>query len=181
MKNHLIGALVAGLILFFWQFLSWGLLELHGSQMNYTPSQDAILTALEESGLEEGQYFLPRMPFGTAGDKVQEFQMNQVGKPWATITYRKAMTNTMGMNMFRGFIIDFIAAFLLCWVLGKMASLDFKTCLLTSLAIGLISYMTLPYINSIWFETNSLPDLLDAVVSWGIVGAWLGWWLPSRV
>lgn len=45
-------------------------------------------------------------------------------------------------------------------------------------AIGIIGYLTIPYLYSIWFETNSLGHLVDALVSWGLVGAWLGWWLP---
>jgi len=46
--------------------------------------------------------------------------------------------------------------------------------------VGLIGYLTIPYLNSIWFETNSIGHLIDAFVSWGLVGIWLGWWLPRR-
>ena len=180
MKNQLIGALVASLILFIWQFLSWAMLNLHGSEMSYTSNQDAIMEVLN-ANLEEGDYFLPASPPTATMEEQQAVMDNAVGKPWAKITYRAAMSNNMGMNMFRGWIVDFLAAFLLCWILLKMTNLDFKTCLLSSLAVGLIGYFTINYIDSIWFEGNSLPDLLDAVVQWGLCGAWLGWWLPSRV
>lgn len=179
MKNQLIGALVAAVILFIWQFLSWGMLNLHGSQMGYTPNQDTILTVLS-ANLEDGQYFIPRAPDGATADQQQAMMEGSIGKPWAYVVYHSSMSNNMGMNMIRGFAVDFLAAFLLCWMLLKMANLDFKTCILSSIAIGLIGYFTINYMNSIWFEGNSLPDLMDAVVQWGLCGAWLGWWLPGR-
>ena len=54
MKKLFVGALVGGLILFIWQFLSWSLLNIHLPEMQYTPAQDEILSALSEAGLEEG-------------------------------------------------------------------------------------------------------------------------------
>lgn len=52
--------------------------------------------------------------------------------------------------------------------------LDFKTAILSSLAVGIIGYLTIPYLNSIWFEGNSIPQLIDTVFQWGICGTWLG-------
>ena len=181
MKNQLIGALVASIILFVWQFLSWSpILNVHSSQMQYTPSQDTILQALNEAGLSEGQYFIPRAP-ETAPEAESNAYMNErVGKPWAMVSYHSSMSGDMSMNMIRGWVVDFIAAFLLCWLLLKMAKLDFKTSILSSLAVGLIGYFTINYLDSIWFEGNSIPYLIDAVVQWGLVGLWLGWWLPGR-
>jgi hypothetical protein len=179
MKNQLIGALVASIILFMWQFLSWALLNIHGSEMSYTPNQDAIMEVLS-ANLEEGQYYMPRLPDTASNEEQQAAMEAALGKPWAIVSYHASMSNDMGMNMLRGWVIDFVAAFLLCWLLLQMANLDFKTCLLASLAVGLIGYFTIDYLNSIWFDSNSLASLLDAVVQWGICGAWLGWWLPGR-
>lgn len=106
--------------------------------------------------------------------------MNErIGKPWAMVSYHDSLSNNMGMNMFRGFVIDFISAFLLAWLLMKMANLTFQTSVIASLAIGLIGYFTINYLNSVWFETNSIPDLIDAIVQWGLTGAWMGWWLTK--
>jgi hypothetical protein len=99
------------------------------------------------------------------------------GKPWATISYHEVYTNNMATNMIRGFSVNFLAVLLLCWVLLKFANLTFSNALLSSIAVGFIGYLTVTYINSIWFEGNTLPDLVDVVVSWGLVGSWLGWWL----
>lgn len=176
MKKMLIGALVGSILLFIWQFLSWSLINIHASQMQHTPNQDTILEVLN-TNLEEGSYFLPNLPKGASSEESAKFMEETNGKPWATITYHKAYSNNMGMSMFRGWAVDFISVWLLCWILLKFTNLNFSNALLSSMAVGLIGYLTINYLNSIWFEGNTLPDLIDAVVSWGIVGAWLGWWL----
>jgi hypothetical protein len=54
-----------------------------------------------------------------------------------------------------------------------------KSTVLSSIAVGLIGYFTISYLNSIWFKTESLPDLIDAIVPWALTGGWLGWWLKK--
>ncbi len=179
MKKQLIASLVGGIILFVWQFLSWSMLNIHGSEMAYTANQDKILENLMQN-LEEGSYFLPNLPPGSSSAEEQAYMQNSAGKPWAIVSYHKAMNMSMGMNMFRAFAVDLVAAFLLTWLLLKFANLDLKTALLSSLAVGGISYLTIPYLNSIWFESNSIGYLIDAAAQWGLVGVWLGWWLPRQ-
>lgn len=172
MKKSIIGALVGAIILFFWQFLSWNFM--HKSQLGYTPNQDEILELLDGK-LEPGQYFLPTVPDGTTPTEA-DFE-KYLGKRWIQINYRESLDMKMGTNLVRGFTIDFVAAFLLCWIFGKISDFDMKTSVMVSLAVGLIGYFTISYLNSIWFETNSLPDLIDAIVPWALIGVWLGWWL----
>jgi Flp pilus assembly protein TadB len=176
MKKMLIGALVGAIILFIWQFLSWSITGIHESQMQYTENQDAIMEVLSEN-LQEGSYFLPTVPKDASPEDSKAFMDEQIGKPWATVSYYEAYTNNMGMNMFRGFAVDFLAALLLCWILLQFANLTFSKTVLASLAVGFIGYFTVNYLNSIWFEGNTLPDLIDVIVSWGVTGVWLGWWL----
>ena len=175
-SRTIIGSLLAGLILWLFQFLSWAMLDLHYSEMQYTDQQETILEALEAANLAEGDYMLPRGPKGDieAGEKMMEAS---VGKPWAMIQYRSAMKDSMTTSMIRGFLIDLIAAFLLIWIFGKMDRPSMGKIVTTCIAIGIIGYLMGSYLNSIWFEGKSLMDLVDAVVSMGIVGAFLGWWL----
>ena len=176
MKKQLIATLVGGLILFIWQFLSWGLMMVHADEFKYTANQDKVMEALS-ANLEEGSYFLPGVPPGSSHEVEQAAMESSIGKPWATISYHKSMEMNMGMNMFRGLVVDWVAVFLLVWILLKFARLDFRTTLLTSLAVGAVGYLTISYLNSIWFENGSIGHLIDLVVQWGLVGVWLGWWL----
>jgi len=176
-KKLIIGAVVGGLLLFIWQFVAWSLVNLHSSSMQYTSEQEAILKVLDEK-LEEGSYFLPNVAPGASAEETQKFRDNASGKPWAQISFHKNMRmDNMGLNMFRGFVSDFFAVLLLCWILMKIPGVDFTTTLLSSLAVGVIGYLTIHYLNSIWFENNTISALVDTLVSWGLVGVWLGWWL----
>ena len=179
MTKQIVATLVAGIIFFVWQFLSWTMLNIHGSEMQYTDKQDVIMQALSQN-LKEGTYMLPGLPPGSTSEQQQAFMESSEGKPWASISYHESMNTAMGMNMFRAIVIDLLSAFLLIWLFGKMANPGFQTILLSSLAVGVIGYLTIPYLNSIWFETNSLGHLLDAVAQWGLVGLWLGWFLNRK-
>jgi len=178
MKKMLIGALVGAIIIFIWQFLSWGALNLHGGQMQYTAKQDTIMSLLGQT-LEEGSYYLPTVAKGTSQEETKKFMEEAVGKPWATIQYHDSYDANMAVNMIRGFVTDFVAVFLLCWLLMNFTAIDFRKSLLASLAVGFIGWLTINYINSIWFEGDTWMDLLDVIINWGLVGAWLGWWLKK--
>lgn len=177
MKKQLIASLVGAALLFIWQFLSWSMLNVHGQEMQYTANQDQVMEALSQH-LKEGQYYLPNVAPGTSNEAAQAAMESSMGKPWATISYHQAMEMSMGMNMLRAFLADLVAAFLLTWLLLQFANLDLKTSVLASLAVGATGYLTIPYLNSIWFEHRSIGFLIDTVVQWGLVGLWLGWWLP---
>jgi hypothetical protein len=180
MTKQIVAVLVSAVILFLWQFLSWSMLGVHQSEFKYTPNQDKILEALNEHLGEEGTYMLPGVPPGTSMEQEQALMQANEGKPWAHISYHKSFSTAMGMSLLRGFLADVVAAFLLVWVLMKIEKRNLTTVLLGSLAVGLVGYLTIPYLNSVWFETKSMGYLIDSVVQWGVVGLWLGWWLNRR-
>lgn len=181
MKKSLIGALVGGLIIFIWQFLSWSLFNLHEPAQQYTPRQDAIMNVLNNEKLEEGGYLLPMLPKTASMEEWEKFMKDAEGKPWASVQYHKAMKNNMGMNMFRGVAINFITVLLLCWILTRLHAPGFSTIAIASLFTGLIVFLNAPYTNFIWYEGFDIwAHLADAVVSWGLCGLWLGWWLRKK-
>ncbi len=180
MKKTIIASLVGGIILFFWQFLSWTMLDLHRPMQEFSPKQDEIIKYLSEN-LDEGNYFLPTVPVGASAEENEKMMNAYSGKPWAEVRFHKSfdMNTNMGMNIGRGLLVDIVAVFLLCWFLLKNAS-DFKTTLISCLAFGIIAYLTTDYTTQIWYETKSIPNLIDAIAGWGLCGAWLGWWLNRK-
>jgi len=180
MTRKLIAAVVGGLILFMWQFASWSALGIHKSQTQYTDKQDEILSALERIGLEEGQYALPMLP-DNATKADQENYMKEInGNPWASLHYKKEWSNTMPLNLVRGLIMNILIVLGLCYFIGMMREPNFKNIMTVCLGFGLLAYLIEPYLFSIWFKTNTIPDLIDAVVQFGLLGAWLGFWLNRK-
>ena len=178
MQKQIIGTLVAALIIFIWQFVSWAAAGIHQDEMGYTDKQDEVLQALTDAGLEEGTYFMPQAAPGSSPEEMEAMMKSAEGKPWARVSYRSSYSNNMGINMARGFAVDILSAFLLIWLLLKFETLNFSSALMGSISVGLIGYFTIPYLNSVWFEGSTIGYLIDAFVQWGLVGAWLGWWLP---
>ena len=179
MNKQLIGTLVGALILFFWQFLSWGPLNIHGAENQYTEKQDQIMEFLNGLDLEEGSYFMPNVPVEKMAERQELLKANE-GKPWAKVFYHKDFSMKMGMNLIRGAVIDLVAAFFLVWILMKFEKRDLKNCLMASLAVGLIGYLTIPYLETVWYKVDNMGHLVDAIVPWTLIGTFLGWYLNRK-
>ena len=180
MKKTIIAAVVGGLILFFWQFLSWNMLNLHASQQQYSPKQDQILTALNNIGLEEGEYVLPTYSRDATAEQKQTYMNSLENNPWAVLRYKKAFKNSLGLNIARSLIMNILIVFLLCYFIGGQVNRSFKKIFISSLGLGILSYLINPYLYSIWFGNTTIPDLIDAIVQFSLLGAWLGYMLKEK-
>ncbi|HEX5152652.1 MAG TPA: hypothetical protein VFW07_14475 [Parafilimonas sp.] len=176
-----IGSLVGGIIIFIWQFLSWTVLNLHEPAQRYTPKQDSILAYLSTQFDSSGGYFMPTTPKGASSDEMKKLEENSAGKPWAQIAYHKSLDINMGMSMIRAFITDFLMVLFFCWVIAGFTANSFGKTLLAAILTGLIIFLSGNYIIHIWYQTFDLSAYLtDYLVSWGLTGIWLGWWLNKR-
>lgn len=176
-----IATFVGALIVFIWQFLSWGLLEFHRSAQEYTPKQDQILEFLNQQFSEDGAYFLPNLPKGASQEEYEAYSNETMNKPWVQIYYHKSMNMSMPMNMARGFAVDLVLVFLMVWILGKMPDSNIVTSVLVCLGVGMIGFLYHPYTNHIWFQTFDLnAHLLDGTIPWILLGGWLGWFLNRK-
>jgi F0F1-type ATP synthase assembly protein I len=178
MRKILIGAIVGGLIIFIWQFLSFALINFHRPAQNYTDKQERILSFLNSQQLKEGGYILPSAPENASMEDHEKLMNSAFGKPWAMIQYHHSQENNMAMNMIRGFLVNFIIVLLFCWLIRRMNAPSAGTIVTSALAVGLIVFMNAPYTSHIWYQSFDIWAYLgDAVVSWGLTGLWLGWWL----
>ena len=178
MKKLLIGSLVGALLVFVWQFLSWGLLNLHGAMQTYTPKEDSVMQYLSSQFSEDGFYLMPGYAPGSTHEEMEKKMTANTGKPWAQLYYHKELKNDMVSNMVRGFLVNLVMIALLCWILGKMNAPGFGAILLTSLFVGFIGFLNIAYTYHIWYHTaDIMAHFTDVLVSWGAVGIWLGWWM----
>lgn len=184
MKKKIIASIVGGIILFVCQFISWPVLNLHKSAYGYTPNQDAIMAALNANLPREGGYIFPGLPDNASQEDQKKLMESVDGKPWATIQYHKSMEASMGAmikNMVRSLIVNIITVWLFCWILSKMNAPGFRIIFIASLMTGFIVFFNAAYIQNIWYNWfDIMAHFADAIVSWGLCGLWLGWWLTRN-
>ncbi len=174
MKQHIFFSLIGGSILWIWQFISFAAADLHHSAHAFTPEQDALLAAIEATGLPEGTYFLGQTdPALIASGERTGFE--PYDGPWALLHWDRSFDQNMGMNMVRGlFVCLFVAAFLyqiLRWMRLPSAGRG----AMTGLLVGLMSFLAIPYTDFIWYEGPDIfAHLADAVVPWLLMGVVAG-------
>ncbi len=180
MKKTIIAAIVGGIIIFGWQFLTWGALNLHKAQQQYTPKQDSILAYLGTQFTEDGAYYMPNFAPGTSSDQMESEMKAMEGKPYAQVVYHKSMPpmSKMFVNMGRGLLVNIFIVWMLCLLLGKISNPSFGTVFMSSIGTGIIVFLHAPYTMHIWYGSFDLmAHLIDALIEWGLTGLWLGWWL----
>lgn len=177
----LLTAFVGAILLFAWQFLSWGLLNFHGKAQQYTPNEAVILSTLAANLPEEGGYFLPNTPPDATTEQMEAKMKEMEGKPWAVIQYHKVHTNDMTMNSIRQFLVNFVIVLLFCWILMKFNLRSFGNIFMAALAVGLIVFLNSPYTGNIWYKWfDIMAHFADAMVCWGLLGVWVGFMYNRR-
>ena len=176
MKKLLIGAVVGGILIFIWQFLSWTIFDLHRPSTQHAAKQDEIMGYLNNQIGKNGSYLLPNYPDGASMEAQQAAMKSAMGKPWAIISYHETMKDTMTMNIIRALLVDILMVGLFCWIASRLNPRHFSTIFLGAIFVGLIVFINVPYVTHIWFETFDLnAHLIDSIVGWGLVGIWVGW------
>jgi hypothetical protein len=176
-----IGSLVGAIIIFVFQFLSWTVLHFHYNAQQYTPKQDSVLAYLSTQFDSSGGYLMPAAPRGTSFDEMNKLGEQHKGKPWAQVYYHKSLDTNMGVDMAKNFVSNFIMVLFFCWIISGYTSNSFGKTFIAALLVGLIIFLHASYPEHIWYETFDLQaHLTDFLVSWGLTGLWLGWWLNRR-
>jgi hypothetical protein len=172
MKKTIYFSLIGAFVIFFWQFLSYALINFHKSGAEYTPLQEEMLNYFDSIGLEQGMYLLGQPDPAIANE---EGAMDQyMGGPWAVVNYQKEMSAEMIMPMVRGFLVSMVIAWLLFWLFNQQKDPSLRNRLCLAVVVGIIGFLFTPYTNFIWYKN---PDIwayfLDGIAPWVILG-WIG-------
>jgi hypothetical protein len=174
MKKQILFAVIGGIILWMWQFISFAAGDFHRAAHKYTPLQDKLMSAFQSIGLEEGQYQLGQIdPALIRSGEATGFE--NAGGPRAILHWRPATNDSMVMNMLRGVFVCIIVAGLLFYLVRSAREISVGKGALMGLAVGVISFLVIPYTNFIWYQTPDIyAHLLDAFVPWLAMGAVAG-------
>lgn len=178
MKKLVIGAIVGGLLVFIWQTLSWTVLQLHEKEYTKAPGADTIMQALNSNIKEDGQFRLPWVDPNTGSEQMSKIMEDMKGKPWAVVTYHKSYDADMLTNILKGLAAAIISALFVCWILTTNPNRTFGGIFIATVLIGITGFLYIPFNNHLWWEQpGAVTNLVDVLISWGLCGIWLGWWL----
>ena len=176
MKQLLLGALVGGIILFVWGWISWTILPIHASSIRNINNEEAVISAMHINMDQKGVYVFPAMPAvqdQTLQDEyLQKYQQGPVGM----IIYDPEGSEPMMPNqMIVGLIISMIASYFAGWFLSRstaVASSYFARvtyCGMLGVFVSLVSHL----VNWNWMGyplDYTTAWIMDAVIGWLLAG-----------
>lgn len=181
MKKLVIGALVGGILVFLWQTLSWTALQLHNKEYGKAPGEEAIMQTLNSQLKEDGQFRVPAVDENASSEQMEKIMADMQGKPWAIVSYHKAYKADMVTNILKGLAAAIISALFVCWILTTNPNRAFGGIFIATVLIGITGFLYIPFNNHIWWEASgAVTNLIDVLISWGLCGIWLGYWLKRK-
>lgn len=161
----LLGGIVGAIILFAWGMFSWMYLPWHMRTLNNFKDETAVSQAISANAPQSGIYVLPSMTTAEKGP--------QAGMPMVFASVdAKGMPASMTPQIIKGFIIQFIIAALLTWIL-LLSSRSYAQNLGMIILLALTAAVAgnLPYWNWFSFDMNyTLVMIADTLVGWFLAG-----------
>lgn len=167
MKKLIIGGLAGAVILFFWGMLSWMMLPWHKTTIFSFQNEAAVKTAFTANAPKSGVYVAPSM----ASQNTQ--QANPIQPPIIFSVVQVEQPMAMSYMMLISFIIQFIAAFLITWLISQAKDAGYGKRVTMSLVFGLAAGIVthLPYWNWFGFPAYyTVVAILDLVIGWFLAG-----------
>jgi len=158
-----IAAVVAGVVIFVWGFVSWTVLPWHNTDVHKFSDENLVMQTLANNAPKSGVYYIP-------GDEADY----AVGKPAAFVNVLKnGYYSGMSGMMIKSIIANILLAFLVICLLSRTTGLSFLQKVgfvsLTGLIIGIAA--NFPAWNWFGFPTYySLVMLADVICTWFLAG-----------
>jgi hypothetical protein len=166
MKN-IIAATVAGLVMFFWGFVSWTVLPWHNTDVHSFVDEAAVMQVIVDNAPASGIYYMPSDDADFAE-----------GKPGAMVNVMKngfpvGLLHMIAHAVIASIIMAYIAIMLLAKTNANSFTDKVKFVTLVGFLIGLSS--SFMYWNWFGYPTGySLVNLVDTVVTWALAGLVIG-------
>lgn len=182
MKRTLIATLVGALIIFVYQSLSWMALPVHTNSFKRTPAQDSILGTLSSQLTQDGMYYMPMPPEGASHEEAEKMMKDCTGKPWALISYHRALDYDMAKNMIIGLLLNILAAWIVVYILTKAAGIfsTFSSRVWITFLIYVLVVAQSPLMEWNWLSSPMhyiSGEIIDGLVGGLLLGIWLGWYM----
>lgn len=161
MKN-IKAAILGGIILFIWSYISWMLLPWHNTTLHQFQDSNAVMQAIQTNAPQSGVYLLPSMQ-SMESAPLFVFASVKLGATSANMT----------QNLIISFVTYLVAAFFVSWLLCRAKGLSYLGrvffVIIFALSVGIITYI--PAWNWFGFDLNyTLVGMADLLIGWFLAG-----------
>ncbi|KAA2286022.1 hypothetical protein [Arenimonas fontis] len=186
MRRWLVAAVLGGIVVFSWGFLSHVALPLGDVGHYRADREEPILQAMRENLPREGVYILPGLDPEQWGNPEAEadYVARARANPYAMVIYQPVGRD--GLDMTRELLVELVsnllAAGLVAWVLG-LGTFGFGRRVAISTGMGLFGWLMIgvPYWNWYRFPLDfTLAGLVQHVAGWSLAGLAMAWWLGRK-
>jgi hypothetical protein len=183
-KKLILSAVLGGLLLFVWGFISHGVLTWYESQLRTFTNQDQVQEAIVAGVSGSGLYYLPNLrpeERSLAGEERAAAEA-ALGERWlrgpVAVTFvRIGPGASYTTRLVIQFIIGALASLVAAWLLlqAGIASYGGRVAFVIGLAVVAIIWAKLPGWN--WYEVPTmwtLVEAVDSIIAFTLLGALLG-------
>lgn len=179
-RSVIVAALVGGLVVFVWSFVSWSLIPWHSSAMQSFVNEGEMSLALMANAPEGGLYMMPGLPRGYATmsaeqKKAADAQMvanMETSRYFFGVVRRRAPASPV-RQMIVALLFDVLAALLVAMLVMKTGDMTYwgkvSFVMTAALAVGIIALVP----QWIWFSFPTRWTLImiaDTLIAWLLGG-----------
>lgn len=175
------GALLGGLVLWFWSFVYWALSGIPIQGMTAFKDPAAVERVLRENAPTPGYYAIPN-PVPPAGADPATFAETRMKKVSEDFFFAGSVTvgglGSIGSQMGRSIAGNLLAAGVATALLLHTVGLGFLGRLLFVEALAVLAWTVGVWPMAVWWGQPCgfvLLQLLDFLIGWGLAGAALAW------
>lgn len=175
MIRVVLAAIVGGVLLFAWGFVSHMLLPFSKDAMQQLPNEPAVLSSLQTSVPERGMYFFPGMDMSKqpTPEERAAWEAKIASGPSGVLVYRPSGGTAFGARpLISEFASNLLAALVAAMVLTGIRG-GYGARVMTVMAFGLVAWLSVSVSEWIWYGFTSpflIADLVDQFGGWLLAG-----------
>lgn len=175
MKKLLLSALVGGIVLFLWGWLTW-VLPVHSNSIRTINNEEAVVSALKINIEEKGVYTFPGMKQSEDPAVVEEWKQKYEEGPVGMIIYDPEGKSPMNAGqIIIGLIISILSAYFTAWFLSRStaAASSYLARVAYCGMLGIFISVAVHLVNWNWMDypiDYTVGWIIDAVIGWLIAG-----------
>jgi hypothetical protein len=176
MKQLLLGALIGGIILFVWGWLSWSVFPIHTASIKSIENEEAVISSMHVNMTQKGVYVFPGMPTTQDQTAMDEWAQKYQQGPVGMIIYDPDGSEPMmASQMIVGIILSIVSSFIAAWFLSRSTAIS-SSYFARVAYIGMLGIFVSLVVHVVNWNWMGYP--LDYTISW-IMDAVIGWTLAG--